>query len=194
MGPGQPLRGTSWLNRPFAFSLDGGALFMGDRPAQNVRAGNDLVAAIGLSWDWDHYWGTQVRVGWSTPELLNTLQTDIESDDNLLITDLSLLYYPWGDSKTRPYWRVGIGLTDVEYTNDLGLRQQEMLFTIPFGVGLKHQLSRTMAFRLEAMDNLALGQNETSTLNNFTITAGVEWRLGGQPAGGWGWAPRSTGW
>lgn len=194
MGPGQPLQGTSWRNRPFWFSLDGGALLMGDRPAENVRSGNDLLAAIGLGWDWDHYWGSQVRIAWSTPELLNTAQSSAPSDDNLFITDLSLLYYPWGDSRVRPYWRLGVGLTDIEYTNDFGRAQHNQLFTIPFGVGVKHQLRRTLALRLELMDNVAFGQNETSTLNNFTITVGAEWRLGGRPDGDWGWAPRGGGW
>lgn len=194
MGPGEPLRGTSWLNRPYALSLDGGMLLMGDRPATNVRSNNDLLGAIGLTWDWDHYWGSQVRVAWSTPELLNTQQTTVESDDNLLITDLSILYYPWGDSRMRPYWRIGVGLTDLEYVNDLGRNQHDMLMTIPFGVGLKYQLRRHLAWRLEFMDNLALGQNETSTLNNFTITAGLEWRFGGRPDSQWGWAHRGGAW
>lgn len=194
MGPGTPLRGTSWLNRPYWLSLDGGALLMADRPAANVRSNNDLLGAIGLGWDWDHYWGSQVRVAWSTPELLNTLQTGVESDDNLLITDLSILYYPWGDSRMRPYWRVGVGLTDVEYTNDLGRTQHDMLMTIPFGVGLKYQLRRHLTWRLEFMDNLALGQNETSTMNNFSITAGLEWRFGGRPDSHWGWSHRGGAW
>ncbi|MEO0530318.1 MAG: outer membrane beta-barrel protein [Planctomycetota bacterium] len=194
MGPGEPLRGTSWRNRPFAVSLDGGGLFMGDRVAANVRANNDLFGAIGVGWDLDHYWGTQVRVGWSTPTLLNTLQTSLPTDDNLFITDLSLLYYPWGDSRLRPYYRFGVGLTDIEYTNDNGLGQHEMLFTLPLAVGLKYQQNRHMAWRLEFADSIAFGQNESSTLNNFTISAGVEWRFGGTPSGYWAWAPRAGGW
>lgn len=194
MGPGGPLRGTSWRNRPYAISIDGGALLMADRVAPNVRANNDLFGAIGVGWDFDHYWGAQVRVGWSTPSLLNTQQTSLPTDDNLLITDLSVLYYPWGDSRVRPYYRVGIGLTDVEYTNDLGLGQHEMLFTIPLAVGLKYQQNRHMAWRLEFADNIAVGQNETSMLNNLTISAGVEWRFGGAPEGYWAWSPRGGGW
>jgi len=194
MGPGGPLRGTSWRNRPYWLSLDGGALLMADRPAPNVRANNDLLGAIGAGWDWDHYWGGQVRVGWSTPELLNTLQTDAVSDDNLFLTDLTLLYYPWGDSRVRPYYRFGVGLTDIEYTNDFGRRQHDMLFTLPLGVGIKYQWRKNVAWRLELMDNLAIGQNETDTMNNLTITAGVEWRLGGRLDGTWGYRPRTGAW
>ncbi|MEQ8848537.1 outer membrane beta-barrel protein [Botrimarina sp.] len=194
MGPGGPLRGTSWHNRPIGLSLDGGALLMADRPADHVRANNDLLAALGVVWDFDHYWGVQARVVWSTPELFNTRQPALNDSDELFITDLSALYYPWGDSRARPYYRVGVGLTDLEYTNDFGLRVSQQLFTIPFGVGLKYQLRPDLAFRLELMDNLAFGQNETSTLNNLTITTGLEWRFGGRPEGYWAWAPRGGAW
>lgn len=194
MGPGQPLRGTSWLNRPCSIAVDGGALLMADRPAANVRANNDLLGAISFGWDWDHYWGSQLRVGWSTPELLNTTQASVDSGDNLLLSDLSVLYYPWGDSRLRPYWRLGVGLTDIEYTNDFGLRQQDMLFTIPLGAGVKYQVRRHLAWRLELMDYVAVGQNETSSMNNLSITLGLEWRLGGRPDKSWGWAPRGGAW
>lgn len=175
-------------------SLDAGAFLMTSRVAANVRTANDLFGAIGIGWDWDHYWGSQIRIGWTTPELVNTLQTTASSADNLFVTDMSLLYYPWGDSRTRPYWRIGLGLTDVEYTNDFGRRQQDNLLTIPFGVGVKRQLYPHLAWRLEIANNLAVGQNETSSLNNLTLTTGFEWRLGGQPSGYWAWAPRSGAW
>lgn len=194
MGPGEPLRGTSWLNRPVWVSLDVGGLFMGNRVAPNVRANNDLVGALGVGWDFDHYWGAQARVGWSTPTLVNTLQPDQPTDDNLFISDLSLLYYPWGDSRLRPYYRVGLGLTDVEYVDDSGRGVHDMMFTVPLAVGVKRALGRGVAWRLEFADNIAFGQNQTSTLNNFTITTGFEWRLGGRSPGYWAWAPRSGGW
>lgn len=194
MGPGEPLRGTSWLNRPVSISLDVGAFLMADRVSPNVETSNDLVGAVGMGWDWDHYWGSQVRIAWTTPEMVNSLQTTVPSDENLFITDLSLLYYPWGDSRTRPYWRIGVGLTDVEYTTDAGLREQDNLLTIPFAVGVKRQLRRHLAWRLELANNLALGQNDSSTMNNLTLTTGFEWRLGGRPDGYWAWAPRTGAW
>lgn len=194
MGPGDPLRGTSWLNRPYTLSLDGGALLMTGKPAPNVRKNNDLFGAVGLGWDWDHYWGSQFRVGWSTPDLLNTQQPTASPDDNLFITDLSLLYYPWGDARTRPYYRLGIGLTDVEYTNDFGVRINDMLLTIPVGIGVKYQVRRWMAWRLELANNIAFGQGETDSLQNLTLTGGLEWRFGGRPANYWAWAPRGGAW
>ncbi len=194
MGPGRPLRGTSWLNRPYEVTFESGALIMLQRPAANVRKSNDYYAAMQLGWDFDHYWGSQVRLGWSTPELLNTTQVAESSSDNLFITDVSFLYYPWGDSRVRPYYRAGLGLTNLEYTNDQTARISETLLTFPLGVGLKYQFRRWAAFRLEIMNNLAIGMNETSSLNNMTVTGGFEWRFGGRPASYWAWAGRGGAW
>lgn len=194
MGPGGPLRGTSWLNRPYEVTFESGALIMMQKPATNVRKSNDYYAALQLGWDFDHYWGSQVRLGWSTPELLNTTQVAESSADNLFMTDVSFLYYPWGDSRVRPYYRAGLGLTNLEYTNDEAVRISETLLTFPFGVGLKYQFRRWAAFRLEIMNHLAIGMNETSTLNNLTVTGGFEWRFGGRPASYWAWAGRGGAW
>ncbi|MEM8865962.1 MAG: outer membrane beta-barrel protein [Planctomycetota bacterium] len=194
IGPGQPLRGTSWLNRPYEIAAEFGALVMTDRPSQDVRSGNDLFAAIHAGWDWDHYWGGQVRVGWSTPELDNPSIVGEETSDNLFIFDTSVLYYPWGDSRTRPYLRVGVGLTDLEFTNSQNVRQAEHLFTVPLAIGIKHQMRRTMAWRAEFANNWAIGANEADSINNITLTFGLEGRFGGRSASYWAWNPRARSW
>ena len=188
VGRGQPLRGTSWLNRPFEVGVDFGALVTTKAFAPNSRRNNDILGALHAGWDWDHYWGSQFRFAWSTPDLAMGVGNVIPSN-NFYIYDLSLMYYPWGDSRVRPYYRAGFGLTNVNLINDLGSKQNESLFTIPFGVGVKYQIHRTMVFRGEIVDNLAFGQNDVGTLNNFTLTFGVEWRFGGQPPTYWGWRP-----
>lgn len=185
IGYGQPLRGTSWLNRPYEVNVDFGALIMTGDPATNVRRGNDFFTAIQAGWDWDHYWGTQVRAGWSTPELVSTSVANDDSADNLFIVDGSIVYYPWGDSKLRPYYRLGMGLTDIEFTNQLGRRQHELMFTIPMGLGVKYAKNRWLAWRAELANNLAIGSNEANTLNNITLTFGLEGRFGGRPNGYW---------
>ncbi|MEO1495715.1 MAG: outer membrane beta-barrel protein [Planctomycetota bacterium] len=194
MGPGTPLRGTSWLNRPFSLGLELGGMLVTANPAENVRSNNDVLLAGSLGWDWDHYWGTQLRVTWSTPDFINSLQPTLPASDNLFIGDLSMLYYPWGDSRVRPYYRVGLGLTDIEYTQDDGFRRQDTLFTIPIGVGLKYQMRRWLVWRTELADNYAFGQNGTSDLHNLTLSTGIEWRFGGRRPDSWGWANRNQVW
>jgi hypothetical protein len=188
VGRGQPLRGTSWLNRPFEVGVDFGALITTNEFSPNSRRNNDILGDFHLGWDWDHYWGSQFRFVWSTPDVAN-YSGDVIPSNNFYIYDFSFMYYPWGDSRVRPYYRAGFGVTNVNLINDLGSKQTESLFTIPFGVGLKYQLHRTVVFRGEIVDNLAFGQNDVNTLNNFTLAFGVEWRFGGQPPTYWGWRP-----
>ncbi|MEM6331592.1 MAG: hypothetical protein AAF790_15275, partial [Planctomycetota bacterium] len=117
-----------------------------------------------------------------------------DDQDNLFLGDISLLHYPWGDSRTRPYVRLGIGLTDIEFTDTLAQRQQETLVTLPLAVGVKYQFTRSAAWRAELANNLAIGQNDARTLSNVTFTIGVEGRYGGRPSGYWAWRPRGHGW
>ncbi len=185
IGLGDPLRGTSWLNRPYEFSLETGLLAMANDVGDGTGKANDLLVAAQLGWDFDHYWGTQVRVAWSSPSFDYETAPVTDASNDLAIYDASLLYYPWGDSRVRPYWRAGLGLTDIDYVDTTGMPASASLFTIPLAIGLKYQKERWMAIRFEAADNIAFGQGGTNTLNNFTFTFGAEWRFGGRPAPGW---------
>ena len=185
------MRTTSWLNRPYEFSLETGAFVMGSRLSSNNSRNNDILAAASLGWDWDHYWGSQARFAWTSPELtsnvdpVNVNNNSNNNSNNVFIYDLSLMYYPWGDSRVRPYYRAGLGLTDISFINESGLREDNSLFTMPLGIGMKYQAERWMAFRAEAVDNITFGQNSASTMHNFTLTVGFECRYGGRQTGGW---------
>lgn len=194
IGAGQPLRGTSWLNRPYEVTFEFGALVMVGEPASGVDPANDLFAAIQAGWDWDHYWGGQIRVGWSTPQLDDGSAATNAQRDNLFIGDVSVVYYPWGDSRIRPYTRLGVGLTDIEYTSPSRGRQQENLFTIPLAIGVKYQFRRWAAWRAEFANNVAIAPNGAETFDNMTLTFGYESRFGGRPTGYWAWHPRGHAW
>lgn len=185
LGLGDPLRGTSWRNRPWSFTLATGGLFMAGDIAPGVDADNDLITLAHLGWDFDHYWGVEWRLGWSTPHFANTVDGAARTGNDLLMYDASVLYYPWGDSRWRPYGRLGVGITDIEYANSAGIAVDESMFTLPFAVGVKYQSQRWLAMRAELADNLAFGGQQTGTLNNFTLTFGLEWRFGGQLSPEW---------
>lgn len=184
-GSGQPLSSTSWLNRPYEFGIDTGAFLMTNSVSSNSRQNNDVLLAAHLGWDWEHYWGTQLRVAYTTPEL-STLTSATQTNSNtLMMYDLTMLYYPWGDSRVRPYYRFGVGLTDISFTNAAGNHEDNALFTVPVGVGIKYQTKRWMALRAEAIDHIVFAQNGASPMQNVTLTFGLEWRFGGRPTRGW---------
>ncbi len=184
-GHGGPLRSTSWLNRPFEFGLDFGAFVMTKPVSPNNTKNGDVLAAAHLGWDWDHYWGTQFRLAWTSPEFSSSVPATNAASNNVLLYDVTMLYYPWGDSRTRPYWRFGVGLTDIDFINQAGVREDNTLFTLPVGIGIKHQLRRWLVMRAEVVDHISFAQNSASGMNNFTLTCGLECRFGGRPTNSW---------
>jgi hypothetical protein len=189
VGLGGPLLGTSWLNRPFYLGVDVGPLWMTGSVEDSVGTDIDLFGGVFLGCDWDHYWGNELAFHWATPELINSNALDANRTDSLFIWSYNVMYYPWGDSEIRPYWRVGIGNTHVDFPLDDGSRHDEWLFTMPIGLGIKCPVRRWLALRAELTDHLAFGDDDVRTLNNITLTCGLEWRFGAQPRSYWPWHP-----
>ncbi len=107
----------------------------------------------------------------------------------MMIYTASMMYYPWGDSYFRPYWRVGIGEMDIDYPMDNGLRRDESLWTFPFGIGIKYPVRRWLAARAELTDELGLGNSGVATQHDLTLTLALEWRFGAHPRSYWPWNP-----
>jgi hypothetical protein len=194
IGHGRPLTGTSWRNRPYYVGGDIGTLWITDSVEDNITGDVDLFGGIFAGYDWDHYWGSEFAIHRATPELINKDVRDADRGDRLMIWSASMMYYPWGDTVFRPYWRCGIGVTEVDYPADDGERLDEGLWTVPLGVGLKYPLKRWLAARAEFTDYLALGNNDVSTLHNLSLTLGLEWRFGAHPRSYWPWNPHRHIW
>jgi hypothetical protein len=188
-GLGIPLVGTSWLNRPYYVGADIGTVWLtrpvNDRMTEDVDMFGDVFGGC----DWDYYWGTELAVHRATPELINERARDADRGDRLMEWTASLMYYPWGDSMFRPYWRCGIGATDIDFPTDGGHRRDEELWTIPIGIGLKYPVRHWLAARAEFADQLALGNDGVATQHNVTLTFGLEWRFGARPRSYWPWNP-----
>jgi hypothetical protein len=188
-GLGIPLVGTSWLNRSYYFGADIGTVWL-TRPITNgLTTDIDTFGGIFGGCDWDYYWGTELSVNRATPEIINKNARDADRGDRLMEFTTSLMYYPWGDSVFRPYWRLGVGATDIDYPTDRGDRRDESLWTFPIGIGLKYPFRRWLAARAEFADQLALGNHGVATQHDLTLTFGLEWRFGVHPQSYWPWNP-----
>jgi hypothetical protein len=102
-------------------------------------------------------------------------------------SDVDLKYYPWGDSKVRPYWMAGLGMMHLEYVDLIGISENVTLLTMPLGVGVEFPQFPWLAWRLEIADNIAFGADRVETLHNFSFVAGMEWRFGAKPNSYWPW-------
>jgi hypothetical protein len=188
-GMGIPLTGTSWLNRPYYLGGDIGTVWL-TRPINSDLTNDiDMFGGVFAGCDWDYYWGSELAVHRATPEIINETARDAKRGDALMEETVSLMYYPWGDSLFRPYWRLGIGATEIDYPTDQGHRRDETLWTFPIGIGLKYPFRRFLAARAEFTDQLALGNDGVATQHDLTLTFGLEWRFGAHPRSYWPWNP-----
>jgi hypothetical protein len=188
-GVGIPLTGTSWLNRPYYLGGNIGTAWLTRPINSNLTNDIDMFGGVFAGYDWDYYWGTELSINRATPEIINKNARDADRGDRLMEESLSLIYYPWGDSLFRPYWRVGIGATEIDYPTDDGFRRDETLWTFPIGIGLKYPFRRYLAARAEFTDQLAVGNSDVAAQHDLTLTFGLEWRFGVHPRSYWPWNP-----
>ncbi len=194
VGLGWPLVGTSWLNRPYYFGGEIGTLWMTRGQDDSVGRDTDAFGGFYFGWDWDYYWATEFRFDWATPELINSEVPDADRTDSLFVWSYSQMYYPWGDSVVRPYWRLGIGTTSLDIPLDNGYRTDGTLLTFPIGIGVKYPLQRWLAARMEFTDHFAIGSSGFPTQHNLTLTFGLELRYGIHPKSYWPWYPSRHMW
>jgi hypothetical protein len=181
-----PLQYSSWLNRPYHVDWFAGPL-LSDNPASGrVSQSNELFGGLRAGWDFDYYWGAHWRFGWSDPELFVDGTSDVFSG-SYFVTDVDLVYYPWGDTRVRPYFQVGMGMTQIGTVREDGSGQEATLLGMPFGAGLQFRQTPWLAWRLELVDNLAFGADGVDTMNNVAFTAGMDLRLGARPSSYWPW-------
>ncbi|HEV3416054.1 MAG TPA: outer membrane beta-barrel protein [Pirellulales bacterium] len=188
----EPLVGASWCNEPYHvdwfLGVIRGTEIIRDRVDQNVG----VVGGFRLGWDYDLYWGLETRLGFSSLEDQPENAPLAGSADKVVLWDSSLLYYPWGDSRWRPYIGLGLGLSEFRFTDDLGDQIRRNLLELPFGVGLKYRLHDWLTLRADVTDNLALGSSGLATMNNVSFTTGLEFRFGGCHQNYWPWEPASA--
>lgn len=193
IGKGEPLLGTSWLNRPYYAGWFLGPMF-GDSPIDGMDQGNGAFGGLVLGWDVDHYWGTQLRFGWAAMRLTERDSPQRIRNDDVFISDLSLLYYPWGDSRWRPYGLLGLGLASFSFADQRWIGHDTTLLGMPFGGGLKYQFRRWWAIRAEVLDNVAYGSEGLNTMHNVSLTIDMEVRWGAKPKSYWPWRPERRVW
>jgi opacity protein-like surface antigen len=188
----EPLVGASWCNEPFHvdwfLGMIRGTEIIRDHVDQNVG----VIGGFRLGWDYDLYWGLETRLGFSSLEDQPESAPLAGGADKVILWDTSLVYYPWGDSRFRPYFGVGLGLAEFQFTDDFGQQIHRNLVELPLGVGLKYRLHDWLTLRADVTDNLALGSSGLATMNNFSFTTGMEYRFGGCHRSYWPWEPSSA--
>jgi hypothetical protein len=197
IGPArQPLMRDSWQFRPFNISIFEGALFATAPVVPEFRNSVGYLTGFRVGWDFATHFGGETRFGFSKVFLLDaTRSTDI-GYEKIFYFDSNLLYYPFGDTKWRPFFSIGGGLADVLIVgNSIGTLHPDT-FNLPFGGGIKYRYGSRVAFRADIRDNLTFsGNGGLRTMNNLELLGGIEFHFGGgERRSYWPWNPSRHWW
>jgi hypothetical protein len=179
VGLGQPLTGTSWRNRPWFFGTFVGGVLLDDLVPGRIYQNDTSFVGARLGLDFDHFWGLESRWAFARPDLANAIGAPLPASRDYF-TDLSLVYYPWGDARWRPYLLAGLGFQTYRFNNDLGQRISEAAFEVPLGAGIKYFYGPWFTLRFDFADNLAVGNARISGMHNISLMMGAEFRFGGR--------------
>ncbi len=192
-GHGLPLTNTSWLNRPWSFGGFIGAQFHGPLVSDQLDQSNSAIGGARLGIDFDYYWGLEARFAYSNPDtFLPGVPSVVGSSHNYYV-DLNLMYYPWGDSRWRPFASIGLGAGTYRFqegnlsASDSGLR-------VPLTAGLKYFYSPWFTLRCDMQYSPTFGSDNFDMQNDFILSMGAEIRFGGRRQSYYPWHSGTTFW
>lgn len=176
---GEPLEEQSWLDTrhsagPF-MGIIGGATPIENRLDQGAGG----LFGLRLGYDYDYRWGIEKRFGFAQMDVRDIHDHHRRQVINLELGDLDLLFYPWGDTRWRPYMMAGVGLAHFNFESETHRRIDRLLMGLPFGMGVKYFWHEGLSLRADLVDNLMLGAHEVSTMNNLSLALGAEFRYAG---------------
>lgn len=194
IGIGQPLIGTSWRNRPLYFGTFVGGVMLDDIVPNRIYQNDTALVGVRLGYDFDHFWGLEARYAFARPDLADGSGTPFFPAGRDYFTDVSLVYYPFGDTRWRPYLVAGLGFQAFRFNNQAGQRISELTLEAPVGAGIKYFYGPWFTLRFDFVDNLSFGNNRISGMNNLALMAGAEFRFGGNHPSYFPWHGNTTYW
>jgi hypothetical protein len=194
VGLGQPLVGTSWRNRPWFFGTLVGGVMMDDLVPNRVYQNDTTLLGVRLGYDFDHFWGLETRWAYARPDLADGSGVRLPGAGQDYFTDVSLVVYPFGDARWRPYFLAGLGFQSFRFNDDRGHRISELTFEMPLGCGVKYFYGPWFSLRFDLVDNLSLGNSRLSGMNNVSLMMGGEFRFGGRRPSYFPWHSNTAYW
>ncbi|HEY5313775.1 MAG TPA: hypothetical protein VIK18_14705 [Pirellulales bacterium] len=172
-----PIDSGGWRGQPFAISgfagvTDGGPIMHG-----HVDERPSAYEGLNFSWDYDHYWGFEKRLGFGELNLTNGNHQPLSTGGSIT-GEYRFMYYPLGNSRWRPFLTAGLGWTDFYFHDDQNMQHIDTVFTVPFGAGLKYLYTDRIAFRADLIDEFTVGYGAVSTFHYVALTFGLEVRYG----------------
>ena len=186
---------VNWSQHPLSIGCFGGMVNGGPLIDDWVGDTYGFYGGWRLGWDTTPNLGLETRFAFGTMKLYDSISAKaamekldqatgqapigVGRNAELFQWDVELLYYPWGETRLRPYLLTGMGLSNIYFTDRLGESYQVTSLSLPVGVGVKYLCSEQLAFRLDLLDDIALSSDHLQVQQNLALTIGVELRFGG---------------
>lgn len=208
----------TWLFRPYSVDWFAGGVWGGAVIDDWVSQSSGFVGGVRLGWDADPFWGVEMRVALGELELTDSHRAvtaqrtaddkaGLDEDDplrlrfdrrralDLFLWDISLIYYPLGDTRLRPFAMIGLGTSRITFKDRLSNEYDEIVLGMPVGGGIKWRCNDWLGLQCTLTDNIALsGGSGFNTLHELSLTGGVEIRFGGSRRSYWPWNPGKFYW
>lgn len=171
--PGDLVEDTYFLRRPwhtgfFVGTMDGGGLTDGIDQATDwfggVRFGNDFAP----------HWGWEARSAFFSPDLAYEYFPERRGTAHNWFLDLNVLHYPWGDTRVRPFWSIGLGAAQFKFPEPNGMQTSEWVVDLPLSIGCKYYWKPWLAVRGELTDTIILGHENIDAMSNLSLSLGAE--------------------
>lgn len=189
--PKTPMRGSSWLNRPYHADWFFGAFIGDDVVSGELDLDTTYAGGFRFGKDLSDRWGWESRLMFAAPDVTDSTGRLLVETADVVIWDVSAVYYPWGDAVTRPYLTAGLGFAHFDYLDATGRGNTANVLAIPLGGGVQWRMNNWTLLRVEVLNNISLSGSGVSSMNNVTVTGGFEFRCGGRPTSYWPWFPGS---
>ncbi len=177
-GWGPRLTETSWLARPLFIGAWGGMANGGPLIHGRVDQATTSIVGFEYGWDYDHRWGLEKRASFLPLRVSDVNLPTPSRSGHAEVGEYRLLYYPWGDTRWRPYVEAAPGLAGLHFRDDQGHSFHRAVFAASYGLGLKYLIGERWVWRMECADIVIPGNGELSTVHNFTVNSGLELRFG----------------
>jgi hypothetical protein len=198
-----PVPWANWSEHPLSIGCFAGMMNGGPLIADWVGTSTGFDGGWRLGWEVSPNWAAESRLAFASLKLYDgkSAVAAIEAIDKtsglpftvthrnaeLFQWDVDILYYPWGETRLRPYFLTGAGLTNVYFRDLVDQDYQITCLSLPLGLGVKYLCSEQLSVRLDLLDDIALSSNHLQTQQNLSLTAGVELRFGGSRKVYWPW-------